>query len=290
MTGSSMVPFPVRGRAQETSHGSKYKRLAIWYALSHSLGTANRTRRTEYCRQVPIDKPHAAHDILLRFLGVDTIKAAGSASRIPSHVGKVTDDSNAVIGKVSPDGGTLPAVKSQQAEAAAASASAAAAAVDLHDSVGQPIDRDRELYYGPRRTGVLVLVLMTVIVGFWALLRWRAQERRKKGWKLVKDRNPLSHSTSHRSLSHWTPAATPTSTKEYLNETNIYTGGSIPRSASRGMRPYPLSETNLLQRIEEHEENGWGEAVETSDDTWNDATGSGDAPVGANAHAVPRRP
>lgn len=186
-------------------------------------------------------------------MGVETLQAAGEASRIPSHLGnEKAGGLDGVIGKVAPNGGTLPAVISQKEKAEAAAASKAAAAVDLHGAEGQPIDKERELLYGPRRTGVLVMIILLVSLGIYGLLRWRARQRRLKGWvpRSASARAHLTASGSDRSLHRWSTShssisGTPIS--RYPSRSTQYRGreGSIN-----------LTETNLLQRIEEHEENG----------------------------------
>lgn len=235
----------------------------IWWVNScHPLLSSSDIRVV----QVPIDQPYAAHDILLRFLGIDALSAAGGASKIPSHVGNATTDTNAVVGKVSPDGNTLPGVKSEQAKAAAASASAAAAAVDLHNSAGQPINKDRELYYGPRRTGVLVLILMTVILGLWALLRWRATERRRKGW-VSQSSSKSTHAQRQASLSRWPPTGESYTPASSHDETQIYTGEKQMQTPRRH-RGTPIDESRLLQQIDEYEELHEDEDVESGWDEW----------------------
>ena len=51
--------------------------------------------------QVPYDQPLAAHDMLLRFLGVDLLGAAGPAAQVPSRVG---NEQEAVLGETHPNG------------------------------------------------------------------------------------------------------------------------------------------------------------------------------------------
>lgn len=130
--------------------------------------------------QVPIDKPYEAHDILLRFTGIDTLKAAGAGSSVPSTIG---DGNGNVLGKISPEGETLDSVKSELDKQAAAIDKAASDAVDKAGSEGQPIDKERELIYGPRRSAVLFLIILTVSIAVYGLLRWRARVRHQRaGW------------------------------------------------------------------------------------------------------------
>jgi hypothetical protein len=129
---------------------------------------------------VPIDKPYEAHDILLRFTGIDTLNAAGAGSKVPSTIGQ--GDGN-VLGKISPEGETLESVKDELEKQAAAVDKAASDAVDKAGSEGQPVDKERELVYGPRRSAVLFLIVLTVTLAIYGVLRWRARTRhQRKGW------------------------------------------------------------------------------------------------------------
>lgn len=201
--------------------------------------------------QVPINQPYAAQDILLRFLGIDTLIAAGDGSQIPSRIGRVSSGVEAVIGKVAPDGGTLPAVISQQEKQAAAAASSAAAAVDFYAEEGQPIDKERELLYGPRRSAVLMLIIVAVALAFYALLRWRARKRRAAGWTPKRYMPPGSGRSGL-----GTPAGSGTyrfnrlSLSSSAPNTPVRGGGSRRKRERESLQ---LSEMNLLKRIEEHE-------------------------------------
>lgn len=126
---------------------------------------------------MPIDKPYEAHDILLRFTGIDTLKAAGAGSNVPSTVG---NDSGNVLGKISPEGDTLDSVRLELDKQAAAVDKAASDAVDKAGVEGQPIDKERELVYGPRRSAVLFLIVLTVSIAVYGLLRWRARVRHQR--------------------------------------------------------------------------------------------------------------
>lgn len=50
---------------------------------------------------VPYDQPLAAHDMLLRFIGVNLLGAAGPAAQVPSKIG---DEQEAVLGETHPNG------------------------------------------------------------------------------------------------------------------------------------------------------------------------------------------
>ena len=240
------------------------KVLEAGHMVSLKLNAAERFKlRLATNGQVPIDKPYAAHDLLLRFTGTEALAAAGDPSRIPSRIGEASNNAEAVIGKVLPDGGTLPAVISQQEQAAAAAASSAAAAVDLADLEGQPIDKERELMYGPRRTVVLVLIILSVTLAIYGLLRWRARQRRLKGWQPRSSlaRQGMVHSQSY---NRW-------------NGGNSHGGTPTSAKGGKGKRPREsinMTEVNLLKRIEAHEEaastdslgNGVGTGEEETDD------------------------
>lgn len=190
--------------------------------------------------QVPIDQPYAAHDILLRFIGIDPLLAAGDASRVPSRIGQASAAKEAVIGKVAPDGGTLTGVIEQHEKEAAAAASSAAAAVDNYEEAGQPIDKERELLYGPRRTAVLVCIVFAAIVAVYALLRWRAAQRRARGW--TPKRGPYPNGKGKN-----TPS------------TGGYRFSRLSGSSFDSARHYQhrqdmrLPSSTVLKRIEEHE-------------------------------------
>ncbi len=56
---------------------------------------------------VPYDQPLASHDMVLRFLGVDLLGAAGPAAQVPSRVG---DELEAVLGETHKNGTALAGV------------------------------------------------------------------------------------------------------------------------------------------------------------------------------------
>ena len=56
-------------------------------------------------RQVPYDQPVAAHDMLVRFLNIDLLGAAGPAAQVPSRVG---NEQEAVLGETHPNGTAVP--------------------------------------------------------------------------------------------------------------------------------------------------------------------------------------
>lgn len=186
-------------------------------------------------------------------MGVQTLDAAGDASRIPSRIGRVgsttTDDS--IIGKIAPDGGTLPGVLSSHSEAAAAAASSLAAAVDQAGEFGFGattgdgivFDKERELTYGPRRTAVLVVIIAVTAVGFCALLRWRARSRRSAARKWA-----MPHVVKSRS-----GIVGPDQNGEGIGLSKLANGRSRAQTLSRSRKD---TENALLERIEEHEVSG----------------------------------
>ncbi|GJN91580.1 hypothetical protein Rhopal_004603-T1 [Rhodotorula paludigena] len=126
---------------------------------------------------VPMDKPVAAHDMLLRFMQVDTLHSAGSAARIPSRIG---DEAATVLGATHPNGSTL-------AGAAELAAGGSDSALSTGDEAGEDkeltdegYDVEHERYYGPRRTAALVVLLVLLAAAVWAILHWRRGKRRER--------------------------------------------------------------------------------------------------------------
>lgn len=110
---------------------------------------------------VPLDFPLAAQDMVLRFMAVDTLHAAGSAAKIPSRIG---DEIPAVLGATAVNGTTLPGVVE------AAKAAQVAEQMPVVDEDG--LNREHEAYYGPRRSASLFIVLIGAGILVWALNRW----------------------------------------------------------------------------------------------------------------------
>ncbi|KAK4704188.1 hypothetical protein P7C70_g2025, partial [Phenoliferia sp. Uapishka_3] len=119
---------------------------------------------------VPIDVPVAAHDMLLRFMGVDTLHAAGPAAKVPSRLGQETE---AVLGATQPDGQTLKVNEDAAAEANGDK-------LPLKDVTHDGFDKEHELMYGPRRTAVLFLFLTVFGVGIYLFFRWRSGRRKER--------------------------------------------------------------------------------------------------------------
>lgn len=78
-----------------------------WSVNGKPAGTWTTARNLTYVKvsdashMVPYDQPLASHDMLLRFLGVDLLGAAGPAAQVPSKVG---DEQEAVLGETHPNG------------------------------------------------------------------------------------------------------------------------------------------------------------------------------------------
>ncbi|BGP12710.1 hypothetical protein JCM10213_008848 [Rhodosporidiobolus nylandii] len=121
---------------------------------------------------VPMDQPLAAHDMLLRFMQVDTLNAAGAAAKVPSRVGKQQE---AILGATHPNGTTLAG-----ASEAAGAADGDAPSANSEKVTDDGFDKHHEAYYGPRRTAALVFLLLVVVGSIWAILRWRTSRRRER--------------------------------------------------------------------------------------------------------------
>ncbi|KAM0793726.1 hypothetical protein ACM66B_001150 [Microbotryomycetes sp. NB124-2] len=78
-----------------------------WFVNGEQAGTWTTARNMTYVKvagashMVPYDVPLVAHDMLLRFVGVDLLGAAGPAAQVPSRVG---DEQEAVLGETHPNG------------------------------------------------------------------------------------------------------------------------------------------------------------------------------------------
>ncbi|GAA6058715.1 hypothetical protein JCM10212_003403 [Sporobolomyces blumeae] len=165
---------------------------------------------------VPMDQPLAAHDMLLRFMAVDTLGSAGPSARIPSRVGHGSFET--ILGSTRPNGSTLAGAggggvsldpSSDHDVISPLDGSNQGAGVELggggifdsDDSGGlggaggrlggtgsglgsdgskaieDGFDINHERYYGPRRTAALVSVLVIVGVVAWFGLKWRRRRR-----------------------------------------------------------------------------------------------------------------
>ena len=124
---------------------------------------------------VPIEQPLAAHDMLLRFIGIDTLGAAGPTALIPSRLG---GEREAVVGETSPDGSTL-----EKGGNAETDVSKSPLAADVDGDGKDELNKDREAYYGPRRTAVLVLLILTIVAVLLLIFRWMSVRARRRASK-----------------------------------------------------------------------------------------------------------
>lgn len=115
---------------------------------------------------VMVEEPVAAHDMVLRFMGVDRLQAAGSAAIIPSRLGNV--EPGKVVHKVTP-GHSAVAVDDAEGPNTATNATAQA----------QQEHKDREKYYGPRRSGVLAVSVLAAVCSIFLVFRWLSRRRRQ---------------------------------------------------------------------------------------------------------------
>ncbi|TNY19757.1 Alpha/Beta hydrolase protein [Rhodotorula diobovata] len=122
---------------------------------------------TNSSHMVPLDKPLAAHDMLLRFMQVDTLHSAGSAARIPSRVGA---QPATVLGATHPNGSTL-VDSSGDVLLSSPDAALLLPGGGEGDTPPEQQGRQKELsdegydiaherFYGPRRTAALVVLLV----------------------------------------------------------------------------------------------------------------------------------
>jgi len=125
---------------------------------------------------VPADAPHAVHDMVLRFMGVDPLLAAGPVSSLASQVG--AEDHTGIIVKTHPNGTLLEQDKLNKELDKAPSIGAAPVLETIEE---------RQAYYGPRQTIALIIVLTGLIVGLVMLFKWR-RKRRRAGRHLSKDK------------------------------------------------------------------------------------------------------
>ncbi|KNZ51207.1 hypothetical protein VP01_404g8 [Puccinia sorghi] len=125
---------------------------------------------------VPVDVPHATHDMLLRFMGVDPLLAAGPVSSLASQVG--ADDHTGIIVKTHPNGTLLEQDKLITELDKAPSIGAAPVLETIEE---------RQAYYGPRQTIALIIVLTGLIIGLVMLFKWR-RKRRQARRHLSKDK------------------------------------------------------------------------------------------------------
>ncbi|SGY60818.1 BQ5605_C007g04489 [Microbotryum silenes-dioicae] len=151
--------------------------------------------------------------MLLRFMRVDTLHAAGAAARIPSRIKGSSETGDTVLGVTTPEGKTLtdvvpldpdsPLLDRPMGEAAAEGKAVGGSAglggvkeegsttmgkAGMGDGRGGLVagagvtvplltEKQHEALYGPRRTLFLVVLLVVGGLGIWAWLKWRRKRR-----------------------------------------------------------------------------------------------------------------
>lgn len=113
---------------------------------------------------VPYDQPLASHDMLLRFLNVDLLGAAGPAAQVPSRVG---DEQEAVLGETHPNGTAVldsAGASSGSLEDAAASIGASTGALEALVNVG---------------SAIVIVAVMGLALAIFLVFRRRMNRRRK---------------------------------------------------------------------------------------------------------------
>lgn len=115
-----------------------------------------------------MDQPLAAHDMLIRFMQVDTLNAAGVSALIPSRIGVA--ELEVILGATKPDGSALDSTLKEVADAAV-----------IEKEISEDgFDKDHELMYGPRRTFLLFLFLLLGVFCFWMFCQWKRSKRRSR--------------------------------------------------------------------------------------------------------------
>lgn len=124
---------------------------------------------------VPIDKPIETLDMLNRFLGIDKIglSAAGSAAIIPSRLGGEVE---AIIGPTTPEGETIQFVDPEESAQNQKLDPEQQEALDQIQAVAN--EQSREAFYGPRRSAVLSLLILTCLLGVSYLVRFLSSRHR----------------------------------------------------------------------------------------------------------------
>ncbi|SCZ89383.1 BZ3500_MvSof-1268-A1-R1_Chr1-1g01145 [Microbotryum saponariae] len=151
--------------------------------------------------------------MLLRFMRVDTLHAAGAAARVPSRIKGSSETGDTVLGVTTPEGETLTDVVPSDpdsplldrpmggggADGKVVGGSAELGGVKeegsttmgkagMGDGIGGLVagagvtvplltEKQHEALYGPRRTLFLVVVLVVGGLGMWAWLKWRRKRR-----------------------------------------------------------------------------------------------------------------
>ncbi|POW12555.1 hypothetical protein PSTT_04296 [Puccinia striiformis] len=155
--------------------GSDLQQQAVlpqdYYVNGTKIGTWTEAR-------VPVDAAYAAHDMLLRFIGVDIIKAAGPMSSISSQIGDIEDERTGILMEILSNGTLINSDKLMvklDPEQNESNLSLLGGPVPILETV-----EERQAYYGPRQTITLFLFLSSLILGLVLLFKWRRRRRRNR--------------------------------------------------------------------------------------------------------------
>lgn len=148
-----------------------------WSVAGKHAGTWTSARNLTYVKvadashMVPYDQPLASHDMLLRFLGVSLLGAAGPAAQVPSKVG---DEQEAVLGETHPNGtavtnGPGVALSGQDSETKEAGSSSASGGDGF------------EPFEALANVGSALIILALMAIGLFAFFMVRKRINRRRG-------------------------------------------------------------------------------------------------------------
>lgn len=120
----------------------------------------------------PYDVPFAAHDMLLRFLGMDFLAAAGPASTVPSRVG---DEKESILGAVHPDGTAINSTAATAGGSLSTIPKVDDTVVETRPTTDSPFS---ESFYNAGSAGV-ILILVAAAVGVFLCYRRRLRRAGK---------------------------------------------------------------------------------------------------------------
>ncbi|TKA55376.1 hypothetical protein B0A53_02300 [Rhodotorula sp. CCFEE 5036] len=160
-----------------------------WFVNGKSAGRWTTARNLTYVsvynssHMVPMDQPAASHDMLLRFLQVDTMHSAGSAAVIPSRIGSEIET---VLGATHPNGTSLSdllklasgGLTDPDELGTGSTEGGGGGGIVIGGGGGDDIEHERK--YGPRKTAALVVLLLLLGGAVWAILHWRRHRRRER--------------------------------------------------------------------------------------------------------------
>ncbi|KAH9471981.1 hypothetical protein Pst134EA_002609 [Puccinia striiformis f. sp. tritici] len=168
--------------------GSDLQQQAVlpqdYYVNGTKIGTWTEARGLSFVKfdyashLVPVDAAYAAHDMLLRFIGVDIIKAAGPMSSISSQIGDIEDERTGILMEILSNGTLINSDKLMvklDPEQNESNLSLLGGPVPILETV-----EERQAYYGPRQTITLFLFLSSLILGLVLLFKWRRRRRRNR--------------------------------------------------------------------------------------------------------------